>query len=232
MLESRFFMKKTNFKFWQGYIGIAVFIVFNTIAMILYPGGTYLDSKTKGYHFFYNFFSNLGEWVARNGEINTTSALLFNTSLTIFSISYFSFFISFLKQEVKYIEQKWLSFLLVASISISILSFIFISIFSAEETSKILHLVFVKLAFRSLFIHAIIQTYIVFKIPKFDQFISFASLGFTILLFIFLLILDFGPNAKESMEALFLQVTAQKVIVSAIIIYFFFQIRTALKLFS
>ena len=44
--------------------------------------------------------------------------------------------------------------------------------------------------------------------------------------------MDFGPNAKESMEALFLQVTAQKVIVSAIMIYFFFQIRTALKLFS
>ncbi len=87
-----------------------------------------------------------------------------------------------------------------------------------------------KLAFRFLFIHAILQTYVVFKIPKFDQFISFASLGFTILLFIFLLIMDFGPNAKESMEALFLQVTAQKVIVSAIMIYFFFQIRTALRL--
>ncbi len=55
MLKSRFFTKKTNFKFWQGYIGIAVFIIFNTIAMILYPGGTYLDSKTEGYHFFYNF---------------------------------------------------------------------------------------------------------------------------------------------------------------------------------
>ena len=224
------FYKKTNFKFWQGYIGISVFVIFNTIAMIFYPGGTYLDSSTEGYHFFYNFFSNLGEWTARNGEINTFSASLFNSSLIIFSISYFSFFISFLSLEVKYINSKWLRFFLVASISVSICSFIFISVFSAEETSKFWHLVFVKMAFRTLFIHAVLQTYIVIKIPKFDQFISFATLGFTILLFLFLIVMDFGPSALGSQEGLFIQVTAQKMIVAGILIYFFFQIRTALRL--
>lgn len=223
-------MKKSNFKFWQGYLGISVFVIFNTIAMLFYPGGTYLDSSTEGYHFFYNFFSNLGEWTARNGEINTFSAALFNSSLIIFAISYFSFFISFLSLEVKYINSKWLRFFLVASISVSILSFIFISVFSAEETSKFWHLVFVKMAFRTLFIHAVLQTYIVIKIPKFDQFISFATLGFTILLFLFLIVMDFGPSAHGSQEGLFVQVTAQKTIVAGIMIYFFFQIRTALRL--
>ena len=224
------FYKKSNFKFWQGYIGISVFVIFNTIAMIFYPGGTYLDSSTEGYHFFYNFFSNLGEWTARNGEINTFSASLFNSSLIIFAISYFSFFISFLSLEVKYINSEWLRFFLVASISVSICSFIFISVFSAEETSKFWHLVFVKIAFRTLFIHAVLQSYIVIKIPKFDQFISFATLGFTILLFLFLIIMDFGPSALGSREGLFIQVTAQKTIVAGILIYFFFQIRTALRL--
>ena len=224
------FYKKSNFKFWQGYIGISVFVIFNTIAMIFYPGGTYLDSSTEGYQFFYNFFSNLGEWTARNGEINTFSASLFNSSLIIFAISYFSFFISFLSLEVKYINSKWLRFFLVASISVSICSFIFISVFSAEETSKFWHLVFVKIAFRTLFIHAVLQSYIVIKIPKFDQFISFATLGFTILLFLFLIIMDFGPSALGNQEGLFIQVTAQKMIVAGILIYFFFQIRTALRL--
>ena len=97
-------MKKSNFKFWQGYLGISVFVIFNTIAMLLYPGGTYLDSRTEGYHFFYNFFSNLGEWTARNGEINTFSASLFNSSLIIFALSYFLFFISFLKLEVNFLK--------------------------------------------------------------------------------------------------------------------------------
>ena len=222
-------MNKTNFKYWQGYIGIGTFVIFNTIAMFFYPGGTYLDSTTNGYHFFYNFFSNLGEWTARNGEINTFSALLFNSSLVIFSISYFSFFIFFLKLEIKHIKNTWLRFFLVGSISFSIISFIFISVFSAEETSKFWHLVFVKSAFRSLFIHAVLQTYIVFKIPKFDQFISFATLCFTILLFFFLIIMDFGPSALGSQNGLFIQVTAQKIIVTGIMIYYFFQIRTALR---
>ena len=191
---------------------------------------SYLDSSTEGYHFFYNFFSNLGEWTARNGEINTFSASLFNSSLIIFAISYFSFFISFLSLQVKYINSKWLRLFLVASISVSISSFIFISVFSAEETSKFWHLVFVKMAFRTLFIHAVLQTYIVIKIPKFDQFISFTTLGFTILLFLFLIVMDFGPSAHGSQQGLFIQVTAQKTIVAGIMIYFFFQIRTALRL--
>ena len=182
------------------------------------------------YYFFYNFFSNLGEWTARNGEINTFSASLFNSSLIIFAISYFSFFISFLSLQVKYINSKWLRLFLVASISVSISSFIFISVFSAEETSKFWHLVFVKMAFRTLFIHAVLQTYIVIKIPKFDQFISFTTLGFTILLFLFLIVMDFGPSAHGSQQGLFIQVTAQKTIVAGIMIYFFFQIRTALRL--
>ena len=119
---------------------------------------------------------------------------------------------------------------MIASISISILSFIFISVFSAEETSKFWHLVFVKMAFRTLFIHAVLQTYTVIKIPKFDQFISLATLGFTILLFLFLIVMDFGPSAHGSQEGLFIQVTAQKTIVVGIMIYFFFQIRSALRL--
>jgi hypothetical protein len=86
------------------------------------------------------------------------------------------------------------------------------------------------MAFRTLFIHAVLQTYIVFKIPKFDQFISFATLGFTILLFLFLIVMDFGPSAHGSQQGLFIQVTAQKTIVAGIMIYFFFQIRTALRL--
>ena len=50
----------------QGYIAIG--LVFTTVAMIMYPGGTIHDSSTESYQFFYNFFSNLGEWTARNRE--------------------------------------------------------------------------------------------------------------------------------------------------------------------
>jgi hypothetical protein len=42
--------------------------------------------------------------------------------------------------------------------------------------------------------------------------------------------MDFGPSAHGSQEGLFIQVTAQKTIVAGIMIYFFFQIRSALRL--
>jgi hypothetical protein len=197
--------------------------------MFLYPGGIILDSNTEGYSFFYNFLSNLGEWTARNGDVNKYSAYLFNSSLIIFAISYFSFFIYFLKLEIKSLKNKFLKLLLVGSISISIISFVFVSIFSAEDTSLLLHVFFVKLAFRTLFLHSVFQTYVVFKIPEFDKFLYFTTLGFSVLLFLFLLLMDFGPSPFSSPQALFVQVTAQKIIVTAIMIYFFFQIRTAIR---
>ena len=90
-------------------------------------------------------------------------------------------------------------------------------------------MVFVKLAFRSLFFHSVLQTYVVFKIPEFDKFLSFATLSFTIVLLCFLIIMDFGPSPHASQNSLLFRVTAQKVMVASIMIYFFFQIRTALR---
>jgi hypothetical protein len=42
--------------------------------------------------------------------------------------------------------------------------------------------------------------------------------------------MDFGPSAHGSQKGLFIQVTAQKIIVTGIMIYYFFQIRTALRI--
>ena len=75
----------------QGYIGIFLFVIFNFISMIIYPGGTIIEPESKGYSFFYNFLSNLGEWKAKNGEDNTASAYLFNSSMLILTLSYFLF---------------------------------------------------------------------------------------------------------------------------------------------
>ena len=52
----------------QGYVGIFLFVILNFISMVIYPGGTIIEPETKGYSFFYNFLSNLGESTAKNGE--------------------------------------------------------------------------------------------------------------------------------------------------------------------
>ena len=69
--------------------------------MVLYPGGTIIDSSTVGYLFFYNFLSNLGEWTAKNGDPNFNSAILFNISMIVLAVSYSVFYYSFLMIVIK-----------------------------------------------------------------------------------------------------------------------------------
>ena len=68
------------------------------------------------------------------------------------------------------------------------------------------------------------------SIDSFGKLISTITLVFAILLFVFILIMEFGPSPFENNQSLFIHVTSQKIIVSSILIYFFFQIKEARSL--
>ena len=67
---------------------IVIFVLFNLLGMLYYPGGTIGDSTTKGYLFSQNFFSDLGNSVSHSGEKNIISFILFNFSLTICGLTF------------------------------------------------------------------------------------------------------------------------------------------------
>ena len=221
-------MRKTFIK--QGYLGILVFISLCVIAMVYYPGGTIIDSTTVGYLFFYNFLSNLGEWTAKNGEPNFFSAYLFNTSMLVLALSYSLFYFNFLKVIINRSKNLLLKSILIMSISISILGFIFVAIFSSDPDTFSLHILFVKIGFYSLFIHCIIQAIFIYSIKLPNNLLFNSTLIFTIIMFLFVLMMEFGPNPFENNESLFIQVTSQKIIVTSILIYFFIQVKEALKI--
>ena len=221
-------MRKTLIK--QGYFGILVFISLCVIAMIYYPGGTIIDSTTVGYLFFYNFLSNLGEWTAKNGESNFFSAYLFNTSMLVLALSYSLFYFNFLKVIISRSKNLLLKTTLIMSISISLLGFIFVAIFSSDPDTFSLHILFVKIGFYSLFIHCIIQAIFIYSIKLPNNLLFNSTLIFTIIMFLFVLMMEFGPNPFENNESLFIQVTSQKIIVTSILIYFFIQVKEALKI--
>ena len=221
-------MRKTLIK--QGYFGILVFISLCVIAMIYYHGGTIIDSTTVGYLFFYNFFSNLGEWTAKNGEPNFLSAYLFNTSMLVLALSYSLFYFNFLKVIISRSKNLLLKTILIMSISISLLGFIFVAIFSSDPETFSLHILFVKIGFYSLFIHCIIQAIFIYSIKLPNNLLFNSTLIFTIIMFLFVLMMEFGPNPFENNKSLFIQVTSQKIIVTSILIYFFIQVKEALKI--
>jgi hypothetical protein len=222
-------MRKTFIK--QGYFGISIFSLLCLISMILYPGGTIIDSSTVGYLFFYNFLSNLGEWTAKNGDPNFYSAILFNISMIVLAVSYSIFYYNFLMIVIKKSKNAILKLLLISSISISLIGFVCVALFSSDPETFELHILFVKIGIYSLFFHCLIQTIFIKSIDEFSNILYNVSLVFSVILFLFVLIMEFGPNPFENNESLFVQVTSQKVIVFSILSYYFFQVRETLKTF-
>ena len=208
----------SNISIKQGYIGILLFVILNFISMLVYPGGTIIEPDRKGYSFFYNFLSNLGEWTAKNGEDNTVSAYLFNSSMLILALSYFLFYVTFLRIQLKFNRNK-----------IILISFVLVAVFSADNSTFDIHVFFVKVAFRFLLIHCFIQLFIVFK-SKLSKIMLVRSSLFCIILLLFIIVMEYGPNPFLDNQSLFIQVFSQKMIVISILIYFFVQLTESISL--
>jgi hypothetical protein len=74
-------------------VGFVIYALFNILAMVLYPGGTSIDSDRVGYSFFENFFSDLGMAKTYSGEPNSLSQLLFASALVLVGIVLIIFFL-------------------------------------------------------------------------------------------------------------------------------------------
>jgi hypothetical protein len=69
-----------------------VYVLFNPLAMILYPGSTSTDQDSEGYSFLDNFFSDLGMVHTYGGEPKTLSLVLFASALVLIGIAFILFF--------------------------------------------------------------------------------------------------------------------------------------------
>ncbi|MDG2266294.1 MAG: hypothetical protein P8L91_04845 [Candidatus Marinimicrobia bacterium] len=70
-----------------GVLGLVQFLLFSTVAMYFYSGGTSWNKLAEGYTFWHNVMSDLGRTVSYSGLSNTISSRIFNSSLMIFGIS-------------------------------------------------------------------------------------------------------------------------------------------------
>ena len=74
-------------------IGVIIFLVFLTIAISIYPGGTYQDKSSIGFDWSKNYFSNLFETKALNGSPNPSmiwayiGVFVYSMSCTIFFVN-------------------------------------------------------------------------------------------------------------------------------------------------
>ena len=71
---------------------VIYFIIVNSIAIYLFPGGSLYDSALTSYSFSENFFSDLGVYETVRGEQNFLSSYLFNSTMAVMGLTCLSYF--------------------------------------------------------------------------------------------------------------------------------------------
>ncbi len=193
-------------------IALALFILLQIIGMIVYPGGTILDPSTIGYSFTKNFFSDMGTYVARNGEPNYLSMIIFSFSLSIVGITFFLYY-SILPILLSDDKNNFI-LSLVGSFFAFFASICMIGTgLTPTDIVFDLHVFFADNIFHCFLVTALFYTIVIFKSNRMDKKYAMGYGLFFISIFIYVCILQYGPPADENVSSLIFQVVSQKLIV-------------------
>lgn len=214
-------------KFWQKraflltMAGTIQFVILTIVAMLFYPGGTWVDTESKGYSFFNNLFSDLGMTVSHSGTPNGVARTLFTLTLVVAAISLVSFFVVMPKFFDQSKKVKRLSIIGSVFGVISGLAYVGIAVVPLD-LFLYTHLYFVYAAFGSFTMVVIFYTIAIFQEPSYSNTYAYVFLAFASLLVVYMVVLVMGPS-PFSAEGLRIQAVGQKFIVYAAIVCMFFQ---------
>ena len=211
------------------FYGVSIFLLSNIIAMYYYPGGSIFDDEAVGYDFFRNFLSQLGRikaYIIDNNGNQLSNMVSFRvwssgmaTSGLIFVIYYIFLPTFFDKQKLSIIGSI---FAVIAGICFVLTGITPVDIFVhlTDEKGNIinvinmleLHAFFANNIFYFALPSAIIYSYLIYKSDKIGKIYGLGYYSFTILIFLYILLLIFGPNPFESEFGMMVQVVSQKII--------------------
>ncbi|MFT5167017.1 MAG: hypothetical protein ACI8P3_002254 [Saprospiraceae bacterium] len=222
---------KTNtwqlFAFKLGIFAAIQFFLLTGLAMWLYPGGTIHHPEYESYDFLYNYFSDLGRTRTFDGESNMLCHLLFKSALSISGLCLIFFFVA-LPSLFKSNRSKAL--ILIASF-LGILSGIcYIGIaYVPYNVDYWQHRMFVRTGFILFLFMSLFYAIAILVDKNYPRRYAAAFGVFGIILFIQVVIMLFGPRAYRSNEGLYLQATAQKIVVYAEILCMLYQSLGAMR---
>jgi len=203
-------------------------LIFTTIAMFFYTGGTFNDPNTVGYSFWGNLFSDLGRLTAHSGESNLISSLIYNISLSLMGIL-LAFYFTGMLRSFNEIERgkKFIYAGSIIGIPIS-LSFIGASLTPADLFYGI-HVSFGIFVFTFTLPLIILYTFGIYINEDYPNIYALIYLALGVILFIFLLIMSLGFT-EEGVEAIF--ATGQNIVVIALTTCFAIQAYGAWKMYK
>ena len=196
----------------------ALFTVLTALAMPFYAGGTSMDAHSVGYHFWLNFFSDLGRTTARNGAPNATAALLFKIALSAAGAALATFHLTLARALWRTATARALladcAIIAVAACGVAAgTCFCGVAINTADLASY-RHGFFVVWAFRFFLLASLCAGAVISKRPEFPRLLVKLVGVFAILLFAYLLLIWRGPNTDTAL-GLAIQATSQKIVVYA-----------------
>ena len=212
-------MIRKNWKFWAfifNIFGSIQFIILTLVAMLFYTGGTYVNASTTGYLFWYNYFSDLGRFIAHSGIPNLISFTIFTFTMSLWGLSQILFYIAFLNFFKSSNRTRKLS--KIGSLFGILTGTFFVAIaFAPSDTLGFLHNLFVLLGFSSLFLSLSLYTIVLFLHENYPRLYGITLAITELILVIYYIVIFFIPKYITLTE-LFIYVTGQKVIIYTLLI--------------
>ncbi len=196
--------------------------------MLLYPGGTLHDTTPDTYSFLNNFFSDLGRTQDFEGNINP-ARWIFTITASIVGISVIGFVLAMpaiFEHDKRF---RYLKYLAMFTGLLAGIGFIGVG-FTPYDIRLFGHEVAVKGGFMAFFFFAVIMTYMIYKSPYYPNSYGHIFTAFNAYLFYYILLLFFGPDARETLFGLHLHVVSQKILIYFQIVCMLFQMRGARKI--
>ena len=193
-------------------IAALLFILLQLLGMRAYPGGTMYDASSQGYSFSKNFFSDMGAYAARNGDPNYFSMILFSMSLTIVGITFISYYLLLPRlmgrDRINFIL-AWAGTLFAIGGSVCMIG----TGFTPSDVVFAPHVFFANNIFHCFLVTALLYTIVIFRSDGLQKRYAIGYAMFFLSIFIYVMILQYGPSANSGEAALIFQVLSQKVIV-------------------
>lgn len=199
-----------------------LFVVFTTLAMLLYPGGTPLTARTHGYEFFVNFLSDLGQTRTQSGALNYPSMVLFTTAMTVVGIGLGVYFVAFARFFAGRSAPVWMKRFAWAAAAFGILAGIcFVGVGATPHNLfTAVHNTFAAWAFRFLLAAAVLEIPALRLSRGIPAAVLWVNLSFIGVLAVYLLLGVLGPS-HGTLIGEEIQVGGQKIIAYAAILAVF-----------
>ena len=226
-------MKKNYFSLWLielPRLALGIFIILNIIAILSYPGGTYIDHATIGYSFTRNFLSDLGRTLSFSDEVNFLSAQLFNMSLILAGLIFSSFYLHVHKvfsiDNLRTLALIGSFFGVLGGLSLAGVGL------TPADIYLDLHIICATWLFRFFFVASLCYSMVIFRHSQFENKYAMGYLVFTFSILLYIIISELGPSPKEVPWALTLQAVSQKMILLILMSAIYIQTMGLKKLYN